>query len=195
MLKATTGLILLTIATFSQAQDRGHHALTLYGEPPKYPSDFSHFDYVNPEAPKGGTLRLSGFGSFDSLNGFISRGAAADQLGLIYDTLTFHSLDEPFTEYGLVAERIERPEDNTWVRFHLREEARFHDGEPVTAEDVVFTFNTLIEKGAPFYRAYYGDVKVDRDNNPDVAYDGPLVVLTSRFSASFSFRRRTNSSA
>ncbi|QIB52488.1 extracellular solute-binding protein [Pseudomonas sp. OIL-1] len=158
-LKTTIGLILLTLAALSQAQDAGSHALTLYGESPKYPEGFSHFDYVNPEAPKGGTLRLSGFGSFDSLNGFISRGAAADQLNLIYDTLTFHSLDEPFTEYGLLAERIERPEDNTWVRFHLREEARFHDGEPVTAEDVVFTFNTLLEKGAPFYRAYYGDVK------------------------------------
>ncbi len=137
----------------------GQHALTLYGEPPRYPADFSHFEYVNPDAPKGGTLRLSGFGSFDSLNGFISRGTSADQLGLIYDTLTFHALDEPFTEYGLLAERIERAEDDTWVRFHLRPEARFHDGEPVKASDVVFTFNTLIEKGSPFYRAYYADVQ------------------------------------
>lgn len=137
----------------------GQHALTLYGEPPKYPADFSHFEYVNPDAPKGGTMRLSGFGSFDSLNPFISRGTAADQLSLLYDTLTFHALDEPFTEYGLLAERIERAEDNTWVRFHLRPEARFHDGEPITARDVVFTFNTLIENGSPFYRAYYADVQ------------------------------------
>ena len=203
MLKATTGLILLTIATFSQAQDAGHHALTLYGEPPKYPSDFSHFEYVNPDAPKGGTLRLSGFGSFDSLNGFISRGAAADQLGLIYDTLTFHALDEPFTEYGLLAERIERPEDNTWVRFHLREEARFHDGKPVTSEDVVFTFNTLIEKGAPFYRAYYGDVKeVVADTDRSVTFHfhngqnrelplvlGQLPVLPAHYWAEREFNR------
>ena len=86
----------------------GQHALTLYGDPPAYAEDFTHFSYVNPQAPKGGTLRLSGFGSFDSLNGFNSRGTPADQLSLIYDSLTFHALDEPFSEYGLLAERIER---------------------------------------------------------------------------------------
>ncbi|TKA90299.1 extracellular solute-binding protein [Halopseudomonas bauzanensis] len=157
-LKTCLGCLLLAASTVAIAAPGGH-ALTLYGEPPKYPEDFSHFDYVNPQAPKGGTLRLSGFGSFDSFNGFISRGTAASELGLIYDTLTVQSLDEPFSEYGLLAERIERPADNTWVRFHLRPEARFHDGEPVTAADVVFTFNTLIEQGAPFYQAYYADVK------------------------------------
>ena len=169
-LKATVGCLLLAMASATSAAP-GTHALTLYGEPPKYPADFSHFEYVNPDAPKGGTLRLSGFGSFDSLNGFISRGTAADQLGLIYDTLTAHALDEPFTEYGLIAERIEQAEDNTWVRFHLRPEARFHDGHPVTAGDVVFTFNTLLEHGAPFYRAYYGDVKeVLADNEHSVTF-------------------------
>lgn len=158
--KLTTalGCLLLSLACTASAAN-GSHALTLYGEPPKYPADFQHFDYVNPEAPKRGTLRLSAFGSFDSFNGFISRGTAADQLGLIYDTLTVHSLDEPFTEYGLIAHSMEQAEDNTWVRFHLRPEARFHDGHPITASDVVFTFNTLLEKGAPFYKAYYGDVK------------------------------------
>ena len=114
MLKTCLGCLLLTLAATASAAP-GKHALTLYGDPPKYAEDFSHFDYVNPDAPKGGTLRLSGFGSFDSLNGFISRGTAADQLGLIYDTLTVHALDEPFTEYGLIAERIEQAEDNTWV--------------------------------------------------------------------------------
>ena len=169
-LKTCLGCLLLTLAATASAAP-GKHALTLYGEPPKYAEDFSHFDYVNPDAPKGGTLRLSGFGSFDSLNGFISRGTAADQLGLIYDTLTVHALDEPFTEYGLIAERIEQAEDNTWVRFHLRPEARFHDGHPVTASDVVFTFNTLLEHGAPFYRAYYGDVKeVVADNEHSVTF-------------------------
>ena len=170
MLKTCLGCLLLTLAATASAAP-GKHALTLYGDPPKYAEDFSHFDYVNPDAPKGGTLRLSGFGSFDSLNGFISRGTAADQLGLIYDTLTVHALDEPFTEYGLIAERIEQAEDNTWVRFHLRPEARFHDGHPVTASDVVFTFNTLLEHGAPFYRAYYGDVKeVVADNEHSVTF-------------------------
>ena len=105
-------------------------------------------EYVNPEAPKGGTLRQAGFGSFDSLNPFINKGVAADDIGLIYDTLTTNSLDEPFTVYGLLAEKIEKGPNNSWVRFHLRPQARFHDGEPVTADDVVFT-ETLMSKGRP----------------------------------------------
>lgn len=149
----------LPLMGFSGLADAsGQHALTLYGEPPKYPASFRHFDYVNPDAPKGGVLRQAGFGSFDTLNPFINKGVAADDIGLIYDTLTKGSLDEPFTVYGLLAERIERAPDNTWVRFHLRPQARFHDGQPVTAEDVVFTFNTLLSKGSPQYRAYYADV-------------------------------------
>lgn len=146
-------------AAIAASQAEPQHAMTLYDEAPKYSADFRHFDYTNPDAPKGGTLRMSGFGSFDSLNPYISRGTSADNLSLIYDTLTFHALDEPFTEYGLIAESMQKAEDGTWVRFHLRPEARFHDGEAITAADVVFTFNTLIEHGAPFYRAYYSDVK------------------------------------
>lgn len=84
------------------------HALTLYDEPPKYPADFKHFDYVNPDAPKGGILRQADFGGFDSLNPFIGKGVSAPSLGLIYDTLAFQSQDEPFTEYGLLAEKIGR---------------------------------------------------------------------------------------
>jgi microcin C transport system substrate-binding protein len=135
------------------------HALTLYDEAPKYPANFQHFAYVNPDAPKGGTLRQAGFGGFDSLNPFINKGVAADEIGLVYDTLTRRSLDEPFTEYGLLAEKIEKAADNRWVRFTLRPEARFHDGQPVTAADVVFTFDTLMKDGAPQYRAYYADVE------------------------------------
>lgn len=154
ILKTLCGCALITFGGLAMAESApdasaGSHALTLYGEPPAYPADFQHFDYVNPDAPKGGTLRLSGFGSFDSLNGFITRGNSVERLGLIYDTLTFHALDEPFTEYGLLAERIERAPDDTWVRFHLRPEARFHDGEPVTASDVVFTFNILMNERQP----------------------------------------------
>jgi|TARA_R110002020_G_scaffold130885_2_gene292689 microcin C transport system substrate-binding protein len=183
ILKTLCGCALITFGGLAMAESApdaaaGSHALTLYGEPPAYPSDFQHFDYVNPDAPKGGTLRLSGFGSFDSLNGFITRGNSVERLGLIYDTLTFHALDEPFTEYGLLAERIERAPDDTWVRFHLRPEARFHDGEPVTASDVVFTFNILMNEGAPFYKAYYGDVKE--------------VVAESEHSVIFHFRHAQN---
>lgn len=151
----TFALLLLT----GLAEAAPQHALTLYGEKPKYPPGFSHFDYVNPDAPKGGTLRQAGFGSFDSLNPFINKGVAADDIGLVYDTLTTNSLDEPFTVYGLLAEKIEKGPNNEWVRFYLRPEARFQDGEPVEAEDVVFSFETLISKGAPYYRGYYADVE------------------------------------
>ncbi len=145
------------------------HAMTLYDEAPKYPSDFTHFDYTNPDAPKGGTLRLAGLNGFDSLNPFIPKGNAADHIGLLYDTLTYHSADEPFTEYGLLAERIEKADDHSFVRFYLNPKARFNDGHPVTAEDVLFTFNTLVEKGHPLYRHYYADVA-------EVVVENPLQV-------------------
>lgn len=152
-----SGIALLSVASMALAAPK--HAQTLYDEPPKYPANFKHFDYVNPDAPKGGTLRQAGFGGFDSLNPFINRGVPADDIGMIYDTLTRHGLDEPFTEYGLLAEKIEKAPDNAWVRFYLRPEARFHDGQPVTAEDVKFSFDTLMSKGAPMYRGYYADVE------------------------------------
>src|SRR5690606_22652717 len=93
------GALLLSLAGLAIAEPR--YAITLYDEPAKYPADFKHSSWVNPDAPKGGVLRLSGVGGFDSLPPFIPRGNSADQLGLIYDSLTFHSPDEPFTEYGL----------------------------------------------------------------------------------------------
>ncbi len=134
------------------------HALSLHGEP-KYGPGFKHFDYVNPDAPKGGSVRLAEIGSFDSLNPFILKGVAADGVGGLFDTLTFHSDDEAFSEYGLLAESVEVAPDNAWVIFTLRPEARFHDGSPVTVEDVIFTFEALKNKGHPFYRAYYANVE------------------------------------
>lgn len=150
----------------------GQHAITLYGEAPKYPASFTHFNYVNPDAPKGGTLRRAGFGGFDSFNPFISKGVAEENIGLIYDTLTKRSLDEPFSEYGLLAERIERDPQNRWVRYHLRQQARFHDGQPVTADDVVFTFESLMAHGSPLYKTYYADVaKVVAENPRSVRFE------------------------
>lgn len=133
------------------------HAISMHGKP-KYPHGFDRFEYTSERAKKGGMLRLSGFGTFDSLNAFITKGNQADNLGLIYDSMTVGSGDEPFTQYGALAHTIEYPENRRWVIFHLRPEARFHDGHPITAEDVVFTFNLLLEKGNPAYKFFYADV-------------------------------------
>ena len=132
------------------------HAIAMYDEP-KYPADFAHFDYVNPDAPKGGELRQAGVGTYDSFNGFIVKGNGADLSGL-YETLMKSSLDEPFTLYGLLAETVEYPEDRSWIIFNLRPEARWHDGVPITADDVVWTFNFLITKGHPQFAFYYQSV-------------------------------------
>lgn len=138
------------------------HGISMHGDV-KYPENFQHFDYVNPNAPKGGTIRLSVVGdNFDSFNPFLIKGvSAAGVFAYLYDTLTKQSGDEAFSEYGLIAEKIEMPEDRSWVSFHLNKAARFHDGHPITAEDVEFTFKLLTEheQAQPFYRAYWGDVK------------------------------------
>ncbi len=160
---AVTALALLAVLAMpaaAVAQDRAvsGHGLSMYGDL-KYPEGFAHFDYVSPEAPKGGALRLAALGTFDNLNPYILKGVAAAGLGLTFDTLMTDSSDEALAEYGLLAARAEMPADRSYVVFDLRPEARFHDGAQVTAQDVVFTFNTLLEKGHPFYKAYYGDVK------------------------------------
>ena len=135
------------------------HAITLYDEAPKYGPDFRHFDYVNPDAPVGGTLRIAPTqeSSFDSFNPFIAKGDAISTGSV--ETLMVASEDEPFTNYGLIAETVEWPDDRSWVIFNLNPRARWHDGSPITADDVVWTFNTLIEKGSPQYRFYYGSVE------------------------------------
>ena len=135
----------------------GAHALSMFGDV-KYGPDFVHFDYADPNAPAGGGIRLAALGTFDSLNPFILKGNAAAGSGLIYDTLLIGSLDEPFTEYGLLVESIDMPADRSWVEFTLREEAHWHDGRPVTVDDVIWTTETLRTKGHPFYRHYYADI-------------------------------------
>lgn len=130
------------------------------GYEPKYPADFSHFDYVNPGARKGGELVLSGLGTFDSLNPFLLKGISADGLGiLVFESLLEKSLDEPFSEYGLLADDFVLAEDGLSVVFHINPRARFSNGKPVKADDVKFSFDTLMSKAAhPQFRIYYDDI-------------------------------------
>lgn len=133
-------------------------SMAMHGTP-KYQEGFKSYDYVNPDASKGGALKMSSMGTFDSLNPFIEKGTSVTGTGYLYDTLMAHSNDEPFTMYPLLAKYIERAPDNSSITFHLDPKAHFSDGQPVTAEDVVFSLNLLKEKGTPFYRSYYGDIK------------------------------------
>lgn len=121
------------------------HSLSLLGTP-KYPDDFKRFDYVNPEAPRGGLVRFGRDGTYDSFNFIIPRGTAAAGITLLYDTLMVPALDEVATEYGLLAEAVKYPADYSSVTYRLRAEAKWHDGKPVTPEDVVWTFEQLDRK-------------------------------------------------
>ncbi|WP_238185005.1 extracellular solute-binding protein, partial [Methylobacterium trifolii] len=134
------------------------HAVTLMGQP-KYGPDFAHFDYADPKAPKGGLVRLGAQGGFDNFNLVVSglKGDIEGGVQLVYDTLTTESLDEPFTSYGLLAEALRIAPDLGSVSYRLRETARWHDGKPVTPEDVVWSFDTL-KANSPFYAAYYHNV-------------------------------------
>ncbi|WP_338074374.1 extracellular solute-binding protein [Hyphomicrobium sulfonivorans] len=146
-----------------------HHALSLMGDP-AFPEGFSHFDWVNPDAPKGGTLRAFAQGSFDSLNPFSVKGDPAGGLGLIYDSLMSSSPDEPSTEYGLIAEWVSYPPDFSSVTFGINPKARFHDGTPVTPEDVIFSFEG--QKAAHPRSAFYykNVVKAEKTGDNEVTF-------------------------
>lgn len=146
------------------------YAISLYGDL-KYGKDFTHFDYVNPDAPKGGTLLQGTTGSFDTLNPYTLKGDAAAGLGLMYDTLLTSSADEPFSEYGLVAQKVAVPKDRSYVTFYINPQARFQDDTPITADDVIFSYKTLITKGSPLYRQYYASVDhVEKIDNLTVKF-------------------------
>ncbi len=201
-----SALVLVTAPGLAAASDEGitRHGIAMHGDL-KYAPDFKHFDYVNPKAPKGGTVRLQAIGTYDSFNPFIVKGSPATGIGRIYETLMTGSADEPFSEYGLLAESITVPGDRSWVQFRLRQEARWHDGKPVTADDVVWTFETLITKAVPFFRGYYGDVKkVEKLDERTVRFTfksgtnqelplilGQLVVLPQHYWATRDFTKTT----
>ncbi|MQT29456.1 extracellular solute-binding protein, partial [Pseudomonas helleri] len=144
-------------------------AMTVYGEAAKYPADFKHFEFVNPNAPKGGSLSRAAMeiGQFNHIVPYVDQGTGVVQVDQwVYEPLAFRSLDEPYTVYGLIAQQMERDPDGLWVRFYLNPKARFSDGTPITAQDVAFTYNTLMTQGSLSYRMLYGEVK-------DVVIEGP----------------------
>ncbi|MDP6260042.1 MAG: extracellular solute-binding protein [Rhodospirillales bacterium] len=160
LIKIVLGLAaaVLPFAVEAQEAPKPVHGIAMHGSP-KYGPGFKHFNYVNPNASKGGKVQLSAIGTFDSFNPYIIKGNPAAGIGgFIYESLMTSSQDEAFTEYGLLAETIEMPEDRSWVAFTLRKEARWYDGKPVTVEDVIFSLDTLKTKGQPFYRFYYRGV-------------------------------------
>lgn len=146
--------IILSSFIFSTALAAPSHCLALYGDC-KYAAGFDHFDYVNPNAPKGGTARLAETGTFDNLNPFILKGVKAPGLADSFESLMVQSQDEPQTMYGLIAETINVAADNSYAEFTLRKEATWHDGMHITPDDVVFSFTTLKTKGDPTYKILY----------------------------------------
>jgi microcin C transport system substrate-binding protein len=151
------GLVALLSVCFAAHAGDAVHGQAMHGTA-KYAAGFTHFDYVNPQAPKGGSIHLSAIGTFDSLNPNILKGIPAAGIGQVFQTLTSDSSDEAFSQYGDVAISIEVADDKTWVAYQLHPLARWHDGKPVTADDIVFSFDILKSKGHPFYRAYFGSV-------------------------------------
>ena len=205
LLLAAVPLIMLEPSRIgAQPKATSGHALSMYGDV-KYGPGFTHFDYVNPNAPKGGDVRLAAIGTFDNLNPFILKGNAAAGIAQTFDTLTVNSTDEPFSEYGQIAESIETPADRAWVAFTLRPEARFHDGSAVTVDDVIWTFETLKTKGHPFYRSYYkqvakaekvGDRKVrftfDKGDNRELPLIvGQMPILSKAYYQKHDFEKTT----
>ena len=152
------------------------HALSLFGDI-KYPEGFKHFDYVNPNAPQGGTVRQSALGTFDNFNTVVAgvKGSIAIGTDLFMETLTTSSLDEVSTEYGLLAEAVRYPDDYSFVTYRLRAKARWHDGKPISPDDVLYSFDVL-KKNSPFYGAYYRHVvKAEKTGEREITFtfDGP----------------------
>ncbi|MDB5577496.1 MAG: hypothetical protein JWR80_2672, partial [Bradyrhizobium sp.] len=131
-------------AQAATAEPAWRHALSLFGDV-KYPADFKRFDYVNPDAPKTGIARQILIGTFDNFNIAVAgvKGSLASAVGLVYESLTTASLDEVSTEYGALAEAVSHPDDFSWVTYRLRAQAKWHDGKPVTADDVIFSLDSF----------------------------------------------------
>jgi microcin C transport system substrate-binding protein len=155
------GLLAMALAGWAvaaRAQDGviQSHAITTFGDAPKYPADFPHLDYVNPDAPKGGEISIWTAGGFDSLNPYSIKGRAAALASAPYESILTGTSDEIGAAYCLLCETMEYPEDRSWVIFNLRPNVTFADGSPLTADDVVFSFNTFLTKGLTDFRTVFG---------------------------------------
>ena len=190
---------------YAQARAEPTHGIAMHGAP-KYGPAFQHLDYVNPDAPKGGELRRAATGTFDNLNPFIIKGVVAHGRHLVFESLLKRTWDEPFSLYGLIAESIDVPDDRSSVAFTLRPEAHFHDGSPITVDDVIFSWETLKEQGRPNHRLYYNKVrKIERPDERTVRFlfdtetpdrELPLIlglmpILSKAYYASVTFEQTT----
>lgn len=146
------------------------YCLSLYGEC-RYKEGFKHFDYVNPDAPKGGSIKLAETGTFDNLNFLLLKGVKAPGITMIFSSLMVASLDEPETMYGLVASSVDVSADYSSAEFVIRKEAKFHDGSPITPDDIIFSYNTLKNKADPTYKIMYAAiVKVEKTADNKVKF-------------------------
>lgn len=166
---AACSLFLALICVAYPAAAKEIYGIAMNGEP-AYQAGFSHLSYVNPDAPKGGTLKLAKTGTFNTLNNHIINGTAAEGLEYLNDKLMQRVWDEPFSLYGLVAEKADIAEDRSSVTFHLNPKARFHDGKPMTSEDVKFSFESYKKNGHPVRRRVYGLVDTVKIIDPQTIY-------------------------
>ncbi|MCL2469351.1 MAG: extracellular solute-binding protein [Alphaproteobacteria bacterium] len=187
-------VLLFLFGPFASSSLAAQHGIAMHGQP-KREAGFAHYDYVNPDAPKGGVLRLGVVGTFDSLHPFIVRGTVptAPAFGLfstdiVYERLMARAQDEPFTLYGLIAQTVEVPEDRSFIIFNLNPKARWQDGKALTADDVLFSFETLRDHGRPNHRTYYkkvahaeklgeGRVRFDFQKNADGSWDREMPLI------------------
>ena len=196
--------IAVSLGLIGLAHAAATYGLSLFGDL-KYGPEFQNFDYANPAAPKGGTMKFSAIGTFDNLNPFIVKGVPAAGIGQLFDTLMLQSQDEPGSQYGLIAESVDVAPDRLSELFTLRKEARFNDGSPITPDDVVWTFDTLRQHGLPSYRSYYADVtKVEREGGRGVRFQfksadnrelpvivGEMPVLSKKYWSGRDFEKTT----
>jgi microcin C transport system substrate-binding protein len=202
---AAVAVVLMSAPADAIVRGKPVHGIAIHGEVKYGPNQ--PFGYVNPKAPKGGQLTLSNANdaTFDTFNPFILKGTPARGVGLLFESLLTSGMDEPSGSYCLVCETVEVAADNSWVEFKLRKEARFTDGSPITADDVVFSYTTLVEKGAPMYRVYWSEVDKpvaidartvrfpfkNKNNNELASIIGQIPILSKAYWAKHKFEDTT----